>query len=77
MLDYIADKDQETTERYFWKNAQSAYKWPQREGGKARTARLQTGYDPGEGVLETRELAQADDQTRVARQFVPQTRVLR
>jgi predicted TIM-barrel fold metal-dependent hydrolase len=35
MRDYLADKDQETTERYFWKNAQSAYKWPQREGGRA------------------------------------------
>ena len=33
--DYLADKDQETVERYFWKNAQDAYKCHPREGGKA------------------------------------------
>jgi len=33
--DYLADKDQETVERYFWKNAQAAYKCLPREGGKA------------------------------------------
>jgi predicted TIM-barrel fold metal-dependent hydrolase len=31
--DYLADKDQETVERYFWKNSQAAYKWRPREGG--------------------------------------------
>jgi len=29
MQDYLADKDQETIESYFWRNAQAAYKWPQ------------------------------------------------
>jgi L-fuconolactonase len=33
--DYLADKDQETVERYFWKNAQDAYKCHPRAGGKA------------------------------------------
>ena len=31
--DYLADKDQETVERYFWKNAQAAYKCHSRERG--------------------------------------------
>jgi len=31
--DYLADKDQETVERYFWKNAQAAYRWRPRKGG--------------------------------------------
>lgn len=35
MRDYLADKDRETVERYFWKNAQAAYKCHPREGGKA------------------------------------------
>lgn len=35
--DYLADRDQETVERYFWKNAQAAYKCHPREGGKATT----------------------------------------
>jgi predicted TIM-barrel fold metal-dependent hydrolase len=33
--DYLADKDQETVDRYFWKNAQAAYKCHPRKGGKA------------------------------------------
>lgn len=33
--DYLADKDQETVERYFWKNAYAAYKLHPREGGEA------------------------------------------
>jgi len=31
--DYLADKDQEMVERYFWKNAQAAYRWRPRKGG--------------------------------------------
>ena len=30
--DYLADKDQETVEKYFWKNSQAAYKWRERGG---------------------------------------------
>jgi L-fuconolactonase len=33
--DYLADKDQDKVERYFWKNSQAAYKWRPREGGAA------------------------------------------
>lgn len=33
--DYLADKDQQTVERYFWKNAQAAYKLRPREVGVA------------------------------------------
>jgi predicted TIM-barrel fold metal-dependent hydrolase len=33
--DYLADKNQETVERYFWKNAQAAYKFRSRDDGKA------------------------------------------
>lgn len=28
--DYLADKDRETAERFFWKNSQTAYKWRER-----------------------------------------------
>ena len=28
--DYLADKDRETAEKYFWKNSQAAYKWRER-----------------------------------------------
>jgi predicted TIM-barrel fold metal-dependent hydrolase len=34
MRDYLADKDRETIEKYFWRNAQDAYRLPQRDGGK-------------------------------------------
>jgi len=28
--DYLADRDRETAEKYFWKNSQAAYKWRER-----------------------------------------------
>ncbi len=32
MRDYLAVQGQATIEKYFWKNAQAAYKWPRRDG---------------------------------------------
>jgi hypothetical protein len=28
--DYLADRDREMAEKYFWKNSQAAYKWRER-----------------------------------------------
>ena len=33
--DYLADRDQETVEKYFWKNAQAVYKCRRREEGRS------------------------------------------
>lgn len=34
MLDYLANKEQKAIEKYFWRNAQTAYQWPQGDDGK-------------------------------------------
>lgn len=49
---YRADKDQETVERYFWKNAQAAYKFrPRDEGNATMSPRYRLSSGGGVDIL--------------------------